>query len=175
MDGPWVVYFQNCVRWPRPLYDACDQISDFYHQQLLRKMRRKMCIYKCMLNVYKNQQNRQTGSRNLMGGHKLHICTPYRGKRFWTHQIPTSCLPNLLIFIHIEHTFVYAHFSSHFSKQLLMTEFDITCNSNTTSFFRFVNKRAIYRLGIISLAHAPVHVTDFPVVNVHVDEYCKLF
>ena len=30
-------------------------------------MRRKMCIYKCMLNVYKNQKNRQTGSRNLMG------------------------------------------------------------------------------------------------------------
>ena len=26
-----------------------------------------MWIYKCMLNVYKNQQNRQTGSRNLMG------------------------------------------------------------------------------------------------------------
>ena len=39
-----------------------------------------------------------------------------------------------------------------------------------TSFFRFVNKRAIYRLGIISLAHAPVHVTDFPIVNEHVDE-----
>ena len=39
-------------------------------------------------------------------------------------------------------------------------------NSNMTSFFRFVNKRAIYRLDIISLAH----VTDFPVVNVHVDE-----
>ena len=30
-------------------------------------MWRKMCIYKCMLNVYKNQQNQQTGSRNLMG------------------------------------------------------------------------------------------------------------
>jgi hypothetical protein len=42
--------------------------------------------------------------------------------------------------------------------------------SNITSFFRFVNKRTIYRLGIISLAHAPMHVTDFPVVNVHVDE-----
>jgi hypothetical protein len=39
-----------------------------------------------------------------------------------------------------------------------------------TSFFRFVNKRAICRLGIISLAHAPVHVTDLPVVNVHVAE-----
>jgi hypothetical protein len=33
-----------------------------------------------------------------------------------------------------------------------------------------VNKRAIYRLVIISLTHAQVHVTDFPVVNVHVDE-----
>ena len=36
------------------------------------------------------------------------------------------------------------------------------------SFFRFVKKTE--RLGIISLAHAPVHVTDFPVVNVHVDK-----
>ena len=31
--------------------------------------------------------------RNLIFGHKLHIGSPYRGKRFWTHQIPTSCLP----------------------------------------------------------------------------------
>jgi hypothetical protein len=30
-------------------------------------MWRKMHIYKCMLNVYKNQQNWQTGSRNLTG------------------------------------------------------------------------------------------------------------
>jgi hypothetical protein len=30
-------------------------------------MSSKMCIYKCMLNVYKNQQTRQTGSRNLTG------------------------------------------------------------------------------------------------------------
>ena len=49
------------------VYDACDQISDSCHQQLLRKMRRKMCRYKSMLNVFKNQQSRQTGSRNLMG------------------------------------------------------------------------------------------------------------
>ena len=39
--------------------------------------------------------------RNLIFGHKLHIGTPYRGKRFRTHQIPTSCLLILLIFIHI--------------------------------------------------------------------------
>ena len=58
--------------------------------------------------------------RNLIFGHKLHIGIPYRGKGFWTHQIPTSCLPTLLICIHIEHT--YAHFSSHFSQQLLMAE-----------------------------------------------------
>ena len=45
------------------LYKACDQISDSCRQQQLRKM----CICKCMLNVYTNQQNRQTGSRNLMG------------------------------------------------------------------------------------------------------------
>jgi hypothetical protein len=50
------------------------------------------------------------------------------------------------------------------------TMYAANCNFNTTSFFRFVNKRAIYRLGIISFAHAQVHVTDFPVVNVHVDE-----
>jgi hypothetical protein len=31
--------------------------------------------------------------RNLIFGHKLHISTPYRGKRFLTRQIPTSCLP----------------------------------------------------------------------------------
>ena len=31
--------------------------------------------------------------RDLIFGHKLHIGTPYRGKRFWTLQIPTSCLP----------------------------------------------------------------------------------
>ena len=31
--------------------------------------------------------------RNLIFGHKLHVGTPYRGKRFLTRQIPTSCLP----------------------------------------------------------------------------------
>jgi hypothetical protein len=31
--------------------------------------------------------------KNLIFDHKLHIGMPYRGKRFWNHQIPTSCLP----------------------------------------------------------------------------------
>jgi hypothetical protein len=68
------------------------------------------CAY--MFNVYKNQPSRQTGSRNLTGPKTLptiwhtymKLVTKYQ-KRFWTHQIPTSCLPTLLIFIHIGHTF----------------------------------------------------------------------
>jgi hypothetical protein len=51
-------------------------------------------------------------------GHKLHIGTPYRGKRFWTHRIPTSCLPTLLIFIHIEH--ICSFFVAFFSKNVHM-------------------------------------------------------
>ena len=52
--------------------------------------------------------------RNLIFGHKRHISTPYRGKRFWTPQIPTSCVPTLLILIHIEHicSFFVAFFSA---------------------------------------------------------------
>jgi hypothetical protein len=55
--------------------------------------------------------------RDLIFGHKLHIGTSYRGKHFWTHQIPTSCLPTFLYTLNI-----YAYFSSHFSQQLLMAE-----------------------------------------------------
>ena len=39
-------------------------------------------------------------------------------------------------------------------------------NSNMTSFFRFANKRASYPFGIISLAHAPVNVTDFSIGSI---------
>ena len=48
--------------------------------------------------------------RDLIFGHKLHIGTPYRGKLFWTHQIPTSSLLTLLILIHIVHTFCICPF-----------------------------------------------------------------
>jgi hypothetical protein len=49
-----------------------------------------------------------------------------------------------------------------------MNYFDSAMSKSTNTVVRFVNKRAIYRLVIISLAHA--HVTDFPVVNEHLDE-----
>jgi hypothetical protein len=60
--------------------------------------------------------------RNLIFGHKLHIGMPYCGKRFWTHQIPTSCLPTLLIFIHIVHicSFFVAFFSATINGRNLM-------------------------------------------------------
>jgi hypothetical protein len=56
-------------RFPRygvPIWSLWPNIR-FLPSIVAEKMWRKMCIYKCMLNVYKNQQNRQTGSRNLMG------------------------------------------------------------------------------------------------------------
>ena len=57
--------------------------------------------------------------RNLIFNHKLHIDMPYCGKLFWTHQIPTSCF-RLSWFLYTLN--IYAHFSSHFSQQLLMAE-----------------------------------------------------
>ena len=76
------------------LYEACGQISDSCYQKLLRKMRRKMCIYKCMLNVYKNPQNRQTGSRNLMGPKTFPTIWGTDMKLVTKYQIPVinSCL-----------------------------------------------------------------------------------
>ena len=57
--------------------------------------------YICICSFFVAFFSATIDGRNLIFGHKLHIGTPYRGKRFWTHQIRTSCLPILLIFIHI--------------------------------------------------------------------------
>jgi hypothetical protein len=59
--------------------------------------------YTCVCTFFVTLFAATIDDRNLIFGHKLHIGTPYRGKRFWTHQIPTSCLPTWLVFIHIEH------------------------------------------------------------------------
>jgi hypothetical protein len=37
-----------------------------------------------------------------------------------------------------------------------------------TSFFRFVNKRASYPFGTISIAHTPVNVTDFSIGSINI-------
>jgi hypothetical protein len=98
------------------------------------------CWEKCdekwayMFNVNTNQQSRQAGSRNLsrhlIFGHKLHIGIPYRGKRFWTHQIPTSCLPILFIFIHIEH--ICSFFVTFFSATIDQMSAINSCWENVT-------------------------------------------
>ena len=57
--------------------------------------------------------------RNLIFGHKLHIGMPYCGKCIWPVRflLPVCRLSWSLYTLNI-----YAHFSSHFSQQLLMTE-----------------------------------------------------
>ena len=48
------------------LYDACDQISDFYHQQLLRKMRRKISWTDRGKTVYPPPPSGSGGIKNFL-------------------------------------------------------------------------------------------------------------
>ena len=52
----WHTYMKLVTKYQIPVINSC-----------LEKCDEKMWIYKCMLNVYKNQQNRKRGSKNLMG------------------------------------------------------------------------------------------------------------
>jgi hypothetical protein len=51
----WHIYMKLVTKYQIPVINNC-----------LEKCDEKCAYTKCMLNVYKNQQNRQTGSRNLM-------------------------------------------------------------------------------------------------------------
>ena len=53
----WHTYMKLVTKYQIPVINSCLEKCD------------EKCAYKkkCMLNVYKNQQNQQTGSRNLMG------------------------------------------------------------------------------------------------------------
>jgi hypothetical protein len=81
--GIWWV--QKRFQRYRYLYEACDQISDFCHQQLLRKMRRKLSWTDGRTEVKHWWQKSDIWSQ-------ASYMYPYHGKRFWTRQIPTSCL-----------------------------------------------------------------------------------
>ena len=52
----WHTYMKLVTKYQIPVINNC-----------LEKCDEKCAYTKCMLNVYKNQQNQQTGSRNLMG------------------------------------------------------------------------------------------------------------
>jgi hypothetical protein len=95
------------------LYEACDQIPDFANLIKIRSTRLLPILdliippvpeggwgYTVLpLSVRPSKIFFVTffsaiiDGRNLIFGHKLHIGMPYRGKRFWNHQIPTSWLP----------------------------------------------------------------------------------
>ena len=81
------------------------------------------------------------------------------------------CCPTHIVFCFCFVLFVMLPVSLDFPSFFSWNPTSVFSNvySNMTSFFRFANKRDLL-IGYISLAHAPVHVTDFPVVNVHVDE-----
>ena len=53
----WHTYMKLVTKYQIPVINSCLEKCD----------EKCALIYKCMFNVYKNQQNRQTGSRNLMG------------------------------------------------------------------------------------------------------------
>ena len=57
--------------------------------------------------------------------------------------------------------------STRFWSKLGEGFFRASVYSNITSFFHFVNKRASYSFGIISLAHAAVNVTDFSIGSIN--------
>ena len=62
----------------------------------------RLCWFLYTLNIYANFVaffSATIDGRNLIFGHKLHIGTPYRVKRFLTHQIPTSCLTKSRVII----------------------------------------------------------------------------
>jgi hypothetical protein len=76
-----------------------------------RTISQEKCAY--MFNVYKDQLSRQTGNRNLTGPKTLPTIW-YTYMMLVTKYQTTSCLPTLLIFIHIEHicSFFVAFFSA---------------------------------------------------------------
>ena len=55
--------------------------------------------YICICTFFVTFFSATIDDKNLIFGHKLHIGMQYCGKRFWTRQIPTSCMPTLLILI----------------------------------------------------------------------------
>jgi hypothetical protein len=87
------------------LYEACDNYQISAINSCWEKCDEK-CAY--MFNVYKNQLSRQTGSRNLTGPKNASHNMAYLYKeRFWTHQIPTSCLPTFLFYTHRTYMYMY--------------------------------------------------------------------
>jgi hypothetical protein len=122
----WGTYMKLVAKYQIPVINSCWEKCD------------EKCSY--MFNVYKNQQSRQTGSRNLTGPKTLPtiwftymtLVTKQDGARYIVLRIPSLvhlcqiCTVRFLLpvcrlswFLYTLN--IYAHFSSHFSQQLLLT------------------------------------------------------
>jgi hypothetical protein len=102
------VFIPPLPEWGRGVYTVLRlSVRPSVHSSVLLSFRPSKIFFVTFFSV-------TVDDRNLIFVRKLHIGTPYRGKRFWTHQIPTSCFPTLLIFIHIEYicSFFVAFFSA---------------------------------------------------------------
>jgi hypothetical protein len=76
-------YFGNRF-WTHQIHTSCLRtLLIFFH------LEHTFCIYPFFVAF----SPATIDGRHLICRHKLHIGTPYRGKRFLTRQIPTSCLP----------------------------------------------------------------------------------
>ena len=107
------------------------------------------CALGCICAGARQLHNKTRAQRNTLKNHSIIV-----------HEAPLTAVGNnILSSMDQTQAKIYQTFSATYKSY-----------SNIMSFFRFASKRAIYQLGIISWAHAPVYVTDFPVVNVHVDE-----
>jgi hypothetical protein len=79
--GIWWVQ-KHFPRYGVPIWRLADFVDFYTH-----------LTYICICTFFVAFFPATIDGRHLIFGHKLHIGTPYRGKRFWTRQIPTSCLP----------------------------------------------------------------------------------
>jgi hypothetical protein len=88
------IWSQASYRYPiswETFLDPSDSYFLFANLSLLISIHieHTFCIYPFLVAFF----SATVDGRNLIFGYKLHIGTPYRGKRFLTRQIPTSCLP----------------------------------------------------------------------------------
>jgi hypothetical protein len=125
----WGIYMKLVTKYQISAINSCWEKCD------------EKCAY--MFNVYKNQQSRQTGSRNLTGpkafptirqtfwnssDHQTERAENHKDRQYW--QV---CRSGCMTFLYTLN--MYAHFLSHFSQQLLMAEiwyfitiFILVCN-----------------------------------------------
>ena len=93
LGNPWPIFYFFVVCLSFQIFLVFHQI-----QQYSQETHRGRGVY-CFTSVRRSKIvfvsffSATINGRNLIFGPKLHIGMPYCGQRFWTRQIPTSCLP----------------------------------------------------------------------------------